>query len=285
MPARSLHEVESAHAQAGAIADDPDLSIERHIREAALLRLDLIRIALEHAAISLLQVLVPPRSILVDPEFGVPRDHVAALRDPQRVDLSRDSIELRDGAIELLDQARQWTRQLTQPSLEHETIELEVKRSAPRIRIQPRDRLRRLFSHLLDLHPTLRREHEDVGASVAIHREAEIDLALDLERGFAVDQRHLEPLDVHPDDLRGGRTSFFGGLPELDPPGLPPPPTRPLPLDGARAKLTASGSRPAGRARYSAWRDGDAKRRKDFFGLVLEKLQRRGTSSLGTNQL
>src|SRR6266550_18982 len=46
--ARALHQVESAHAQTGSVADDPDVAIERDISQVALLRLDLVRVAFEH---------------------------------------------------------------------------------------------------------------------------------------------------------------------------------------------------------------------------------------------
>ena len=84
--------------------------------------------------------------------------------------------------MELLDHCCQGTSELAQPSLENQTVQLEIERPTPWVGVKAGDRLRRLLGHLLDVHAALGREHQDVGPRVAVDGEAEIDLPFDLER-------------------------------------------------------------------------------------------------------
>src|SRR5579859_3935103 len=174
--------------------------------------------------------------------------------------------------MQLLDHAGQGPRKLAQPGAIHETVELEVERAAPGVGIEPGDRLRRLLCDLLDVHAAARRQHQDVGAGVAVDREAQVDLAVDLERRFAVDKRHLEALDVHADDLLGRLASVVGGACELDAAGFAPTADGDLRLDRDGSEIGARPRRLVRGARDPAGRDGDAERRKHLFGLVLEQL-------------
>ena len=213
-----------------------------------------------------------PRRVVVDLELGVARDDLAGLRHHEGVDLSGQRVVVRDGAVELRDDAGQGPRQVAQPRVVGELRELEVQGSAPRVRIEAGDRIRRLFGHLLDVHPALGGEHQDVGARVAVDCEAEVDLALDLQRGLAVDERHLEALDVHADDLLGGGARLVGGAGELDAPGLAATAHRHLRLDRDGAQPGERRGGGVGVARDHARRDRDAERGQDLFGLVLEEL-------------
>src|SRR5206468_7090354 len=166
-----------------------------------------------------------------------------------------------------------WPSEIAQARLVDETRELEVERPAPRVRIQPRDRLGRILGDLLDLHAALGGQHQDVGPRVAVDREAEVDLAGDVERRLAVDERHLETLDVHADDLLRRVARLFGRLRELDAAGLAATADRHLGLDRDRPQLLDRGRGLVGRASDHAARDWYAERREHFFCLVLEELQ------------
>src|ERR1700737_1693003 len=67
-------------------------------------------------------------------------------------------------AVTALDQPGKAAGQLAQLCLIDELTELEIERSAPGIRIQPRDRVGRFLRDLLDFHAALRRNHEDIRA-------------------------------------------------------------------------------------------------------------------------
>jgi len=191
--------------EAGPVADDADLAVERHVRQAALLRLDLVGVALEELGIALFEVSVAEGGVLVGLKLGVPGDDPAVARHHQRVDLGREGVLLRDCAIELPDHLGQGRRVLAQAGLERQPPQLEVERSPPGVRVEPGDRLRRILGDCLDVHPPLGGEHQDVGTVVAVDGEAEVDLLGDVERALAVDEGHLEALDVHADDgLSGG---------------------------------------------------------------------------------
>src|SRR5437667_1635485 len=153
--ARTLHEVEGAHAEPRAVADDPDLAVERYICEPALFRLDLVRVALDDATIVLFQILVPPRGVLVNFELRFARDHLTVFRHDQWVDLGGQGIELGNGAIELLDDRAERPRQLAKARVVYQLCQLEFHWSAPGIRIETRNRLGRFFGHLLDVDAAL----------------------------------------------------------------------------------------------------------------------------------
>src|SRR5207245_8005630 len=79
-PPSALHEVERAHAQTRAVADDSDVAVERNVGQPSLFGLDLVGVARDHGPIQLLEVVVPPRGVVVDLELGVARDAIAILR-------------------------------------------------------------------------------------------------------------------------------------------------------------------------------------------------------------
>ena len=283
--ARTLHEVQRAHAQSGAVADDPDVAVERNIGEAALFGFDLVRVPLDQSAVFLLEVLVAPGGVVIDLELGVAGDHVALLGDDKRVDLGGQGVIVGNRAIELFDHGHQRTREVAQPRIENQLRQFEVERSSPRIRIQPGDRIGRIIGHLLDVHASFRGEHQDVGARVAVDREAQVDLPLDLERRLAVDERDLEALDVHADDLFGGPPRLVGRPGHLDAAGLAPAPHGHLRLDRHRAEPAAC---PGGLVRSAGdltGRDGDAKRGEHLFGLVFEELHLTGWGGMGNRGL
>ena len=164
---------------------------------------------------------------------------------------------------------------LAETALEHELGELEVERAAPGIGIEAGDGLGRFLGHLLDVHAAASREHQDVGPGVAIDREAEVDLARDLERGLAVDQRHLEPLDVHADDPLGGGVSSLRRLHDRDAAGFAAAADRHLGLHSHRPQLAAGALSLFGGMGHPAGRDLDPQAGEDLLGLVLEQLHKR----------
>src|SRR5216683_1719782 len=133
-----LDEIQRAHAEARAVADDPDVAVERDIRKSALLGLNLVRVAFQHRAIPLLELLVPPRGVFVGFELRVARDDLAFLGDHQGIDLGSHGVELGDGPVKPLDQRHDRPGQVPEPGLEDELTELKVERSTPRVRIQAR---------------------------------------------------------------------------------------------------------------------------------------------------
>ncbi len=215
---------------------------------------------------------MPPCGVIVDLELGVAGNDFARLRHHEWVDLGGQRVVIGDRPVKLLDQGADRPGQLAEAGVVDELRQLEIERPSPRVRIKPRDRPRRLLRDLLDVHAAPRGQHQDVGPRVAVHREAEVDLALDVQRGLAVDEGHLEPLDVHADDLLRRLPGLVRRLRKPDPAGLAPTPDRHLGLHRDRAELGNRGGRLVGGAGDQAGRDGDAKRGENFLGLVLEKL-------------
>jgi len=210
--------------------------------------------------------------VLVRLQLGIPGDDPAVARHHQRVDLGSEGVLLGDRPVELADDLGQGRRVLAEPGLEREPPQLEVERSAPGVRVELGDRLRRVLGNRLDVHPTLGREHQDVGAVVSIDGEAEVDLLGDVERALAVDERHLEALDVHADDRLGGGPRLLRRLGELDAPRLAPAADGNLRFDRDRPDLPGCLGRLVRCPGHLSRRYGDAEGGEDLLGLVLEQL-------------
>src|SRR5207302_10225551 len=125
LTASALYEVERAHTQARAVADDPDVSVEGDVGEVALFRFDLVRVTLEHGAVAFFEFLVPPGRVVVDLQLRVAGDHVAVAGYHQRVDLGDQRVVVGYGAGELFDQRRQRPGKLAQARVVDELRKLE----------------------------------------------------------------------------------------------------------------------------------------------------------------
>ena len=76
LAARLSDHVEGGHAEAGAVAQDPDVAAELHVGEALLLRHPLLRV-LGGAVAELGQLLVPVQGVVIDRDLRVERDDLA----------------------------------------------------------------------------------------------------------------------------------------------------------------------------------------------------------------
>src|SRR5829696_726863 len=98
--ARVGDDVQSAHDQAGTVADDPDLALELDVVEVLLLGRGLERVGgrgvLERGMLRL-----PEPGVLVEGDLGVEREHGAVGRLGQRVDLDQRGVLLREDLPQL----------------------------------------------------------------------------------------------------------------------------------------------------------------------------------------
>ena len=109
-----------------------------------------------------------------------------------------------------------------------------------RVDVEANERVRARLGDLLDLHPTLRREHEERLLRAAIEREREVVLARDVRGLLDPQLPHGVAADVHAEDLLGACLRLVGVGGELDAPGLPPAADQHLRLDDHReAELLA----------------------------------------------
>ena len=103
--ARLGHDVERGHHQAGAVAQDADVAVERHVGEAALAGHRLLRVhALLGAELGGVGVAVQRAG--VDRDLGVERHHLARLGHEQRVDLHEHRVLGHEGLVEPAPAAR-----------------------------------------------------------------------------------------------------------------------------------------------------------------------------------
>ena len=101
-PAGERDHVQRRHDEAGAVAEDPDLAVELHVRDAFLARGALLgRVRLEVAHLGDVGVLV--ERVVVDRELRVERLDLALGRHDQRVDLAEHRVGADERVVELLD--------------------------------------------------------------------------------------------------------------------------------------------------------------------------------------
>jgi hypothetical protein len=127
----------------------------------------------------------------LDVELAVQRDQPARLRHDQRVDLDQAGI-----AFDIQSVERQQNRlelsglPARKPEAEGELPALEGLQPGRRMHRQRQDLLRLVLGHLLDVHAAGRRGHDGDAAALAIEREAQVQLALDVRARL-----HVHALD------------------------------------------------------------------------------------------
>ena len=101
----ALHQVEGVHHQPGAVADDPDGSLEPDVGQLPALRLSFQRILV--GLIGAVEVFMAKQGVFVDLQFGVRRHQAAVACERQRVDLDRQRVVGPTQRVQLGDQRRQ----------------------------------------------------------------------------------------------------------------------------------------------------------------------------------
>ena len=145
--------------------------------------------------------------------------------------------------------------------------------------MEPDERVGRLLRDLLDVHPALRREHEERLLDAAIEGDREVVLLLDIGGLLDPERAHDVAANVETEDLlrlllRVGRV-----VGELDPAGLAAAARQHLRLDDDRAaELLGRGARLLGGLRRPPVRDGNAEALEELLALILVEVQSDGES-------
>ena len=150
------------------------------------------------------QLLLAEHRVRVDVDLGVERDELAGLGDDERVDLEQrgialevDAVQRHQDGLELAD------LRALEAEAESELAALVGLQPRGGIDVDAQDLLRRVRGHFFDVHAAGGGGDDGHAAALAIQRERQVDLAVDLRAG----------LDVHRLDGQAFGTGLFGHQP------------------------------------------------------------------------
>ena len=225
---------------------------------------------------------MPEERVVVDGELRVERSHLALGRHDERVDLAERRVAGDEGLVQLSDDRHDLLLlgRILDAGLIHEPPRVPRVIALERVDVQPDERVRARRGDLLDVHATLRREHEERLLRAAIERDREVVLARDL-RG-ALDPHLLDRVaaNVHAEDLRRSLLRLVRRLCELDAAGLAAAAREHLRLDDDRpAELLRGGARLCRARRKPTLRHGDSEAAEELLPLEFVQVQSAGEST------
>ena len=283
-PACERDHVERRHDEAGSVAEDPDLAVELHVRDALLARRPFLgrhRVEIAH----LRDVGMPEERSVVDGELRVERLDLAVGRDDQRVDLREHRVGRHERLVELPDDREDLLllARVLDPRAVDEAPSLPRLEALERVDVQAHELLRRGLCDLLDVDPAFLGEHEERLLRAAVERQREVVLLRDVGRALDPELAHDVAADVEPEDLLGLVARVVRVLGELDPAGLAAAAGEDLRLDDdLAADLLRGRARLVGRRRESPLRHGDPEALEELLALVLVEVHRRRTLPMRT---
>src|SRR6478609_4751595 len=203
-------DVEGAHDQTRAVADDADLAVELDVVEALLLRGGLegvrVRLVLERGV-----VLVTELGVLVEGDLAVEGEHLAARVLHERVDLDQRRVLFDEHGPELLeDRDDLLVDRLVETAGGRDLARLRLVDPGDRVDSDAGESLGALDGELLDLHAALLRRHREVGAVRAVEDVGDVVLLGDVAR---LGDQHVVngvALDVHAEDRLGLLSGLVG---------------------------------------------------------------------------
>ena len=206
------HHIEGGHDQPGTVADDAHLPLELDVVEVLGPgpRLDRVRARRVGEPF----VVLPECRIVVEGDFAVESDHLAAGGEDQRVDLDKRGVLVGEDGPEPLRHGRGARGGLgRQPALHDDLGRLDVRHPGQRVDHDLGDRAWARVRDLLDLHAALHRADGDEGACRPVHEEGQVELAGDVAGLLDQDRVHPVALDVHAEDLRRPGLRLAGSRP------------------------------------------------------------------------
>src|SRR5215217_8570256 len=220
-------DVQGAHDQPSAVADDADLAVELDVVEALLLGRRLQRVG-RGLVLELLVLGVPEARVLVQRDLAVDGDHRAVLGLHERVDLDEGGVLVAVDLPEPLHDAGDLVLHVVPEAGRVDDLpRLGLVDPVERVDLHSGEGLRPLDGELLDVHPALLARHREVAAVGPVQQHREVVLLGD-----------LGPLGIHAEDLAGPGRGLIRVVRELHAAGLASSPGLDLGLDddGAAAQ-------------------------------------------------
>src|SRR3954454_11349849 len=246
-PARLLagvrDDVQGAHDEPGAVADDPYLAVQLDVVEALLLRGCLKRVG-GGLVLELLVAGVPEAGVVVERDLAVDGDDRAVLGLHQRVNLDQGGVLVAVHVPEALHDAGDLVLDVVVEARRVDDLAgLGLVDPDDRVDLDPGQRVRALDGELLDLHPALLAGHREVAAVGPVEQHREVVLLGDLGPLGHHHPVHGVALDVHAEDVRGAGGGLVGAVRELHAAGLATASGLDLRLDDDRAAAQPLGAR------------------------------------------
>src|ERR671917_344662 len=266
-------DVQGAHDEPGAVADDADLPVELDVVEVLLLGLGLQRVG-RGGVLELLVLRVPEAGVLVEGHLRVEREDGAVGRLGQRVDLDQGGILLGEGVPQLDGDGDHLVAHLGGEAGGVDDLGgLGGVDAGGGVHGDAGQCLGALHGELLDLHAALDAGHGQEGAVGAVEQVGEVVLLGDVT---GLGHHHAVgdvALDVQAEDVLGARPGVLGAVGELDATGLAAATGLHLRLDDDRgADLAGDRLRLLGGLGDAAGEHGDTVRGQQVTGLVLEEI-------------
>ena len=271
LAARVLDDVQRAHDQAGAVAEDADVAVELDVGEVPLAGHLLLRVLVGHVAQRRV-VRMAEQRVVVERDLGVERRDLAVGGDDQRVDLDERRVLGDEGVVELAQQRADRADDVgVDAGVEGEPAAVEVLEAEQRVDVQAGDRVRVALGHLLDVHAALGGEHDQRLLGRAVEDDRRVVLRGDVGGRLHPHLVDGEAADVHADDVRGVLLGLVAVLGDLDAAGLAAAADLHLRLDHARvADLLGGRDGLADRGRGLARGDRDTVASEQLLALVFE---------------
>ena len=214
--------------------------------------------------------------VVVDGELRVERLHLAVGRDDQRIDLAEHRVAADEGVVELADDGGD----LLLLALVLDARAVDQAAGLPglepfeRVDVQPDERVGILLGDLLDVHSTLRGEHQKRLLHAPVERDREVVLLLDVGCALDPERPHDVPADVETEDLFRLLLRVRRVVCELDPARLAAAARQHLGLHHDRAAdLLGRRTGLLGRRRSATVRDRDAEALEELLALILVEVQ------------
>jgi len=220
--------------------------------------------------------------VVVDRELRVERLHLAGRRDDQRVDLAQHRVLVDERGIQASGDRGDLLLLvgIVDAAAVDQRAGVPGLKTLEGVDVQLHQCVRRRRRDLLDVHPALRREHEQRLLRSPVERDREVVLLRDVGRLLDPELADDVAADVQPEDLLRPGLGLFRRGGELDPPGLPAAAGQHLRLHHDRASELL-GRRPGlgCRGREPAVGHGNPGATEELLALVLVEVQAAGEPS------
>ena len=262
--------VDGAHHQAGAVADDADVAVQRDEREArrAGLGLAFVLRRVRH------DVRLPEEGVVVDGHLAVQADDLAARGEHQRVHLDQSAVAL---PVERPQRAADRRQRLAGPGAArvvgperrrvHDVAHLVLEQPQQRVDGAAQECAGVALGELLDVHAAAAREDQQRAADLARDGDRQVELARDVDGPLHQQRLDGVAADGHGQDVRGRGLDLGGAAADADAARLAAAAGLGLRLDAdVRAELFGRAPR-LGRSpsrRATAARAGRPRRRASF---------------------